>query len=775
MSRPNLWALTAVGAGIVAAARLQFNPVGWLLGGVLLFGAILWRHFGCHRLPGWLLLTVLLCGGAFLFGRARADYRNQLEYNRAFAGEKLTVEGRVVSRPERTEWGYRFELRLTPYRRVPRGRITVYLPQAPPEAWLSREIRATGRFKTAPSGKTYWPDFYEKRRLTGVLYTQKPPLLLTGRGSGLWALLGCANQARLKMSAVASRSLSPLNQQVLQAMLFGVDLDEAGAAGEVLEDLRRTGTVHLLSVSGLHVGFVVAGLTVLLGWLKIPRAGRIPLIITGVWFYILMTGMEAPVLRSGLMLLLYISAELAGAKDDGLNRLSLAALVLLAINPYNLFEVGFQLSFAATAGVLGLYPLLKESFPLEIPLLKLLWQIVLISIAAQVMVLPLLAYYFNQISWVAPLANLGLALPASLIVLGGLAGELAGVCWPWLGRVALGGLDWVITVSLKMIHFCDQPDWAGAGTPCWPWPLMGAYYLGLMLLMNELRPNLLTKIRNVNYGALALIGLAGLNLIVWTGFYGRTQGGYLEVVCLDVGQGDAIFLKSPDGYTVLVDGGAEGMGRSRVLPYLRRNNLRRLNLVIGTHGHADHLGGLDEVLQRIPANTLYLPRQGNVITRQFLRKITKLPINRKFPKNGERLRLGKYTVIRMLTFPYATNENDRSIVLLISYGKYRTLLTGDLGVEGEEFLARRYPQVLKATVLKVGHHGSDYASGWRWLSQVKPRVGVISVGAGNRHGHPGRGTLNRLHSLGTALYRTDRQGTIRIRIYPDRILVLPER
>jgi competence protein ComEC len=775
MSPPNLWALAAVAVGITAAARLPVNPVGWLLGGALLFGMVLWRHFVCRHLPGWLLLTVLLCGGAFLFGRARGDYQSQLEYNRAFAGKNLSVEGRVVSRPERTEWGCRFELRLIPYRRVPRGRITVYVPHAASQAWLGREIRATGRFKPAPSGKTVWPDFYEKRRLTGALYTQKPPRLLAGRGSGVWAWLGCANQLRLKMSAIASRSLTPLNQQVVQAMLFGVDLDEAGAAGEALEDLRRTGTIHLLSVSGLHVGFVVAGLTVLLGWLKLPPVGRIPLIITGVWFYILMTGMETPVLRSGLMLLLYIIAELSGAKDDGLNRLSLAALVLLAFNPYNLFEIGFQLSFAATAGVVGLYPLLKESFPVEIPILKLIWQIVLISVAAQAMVLPFLAYYFYQISWVAPLANLGLTLPASLIVLGGLAGELAGLCWPWLGRVALGGLDWVITVSLQMIHLCARPGWAAVGTPRWPWPLMGAYYLGLTLLVNELRPNLLTKRRNMNYGAMALIGLAGLNLIVWTGFYGRTQGGYLEVVCLDVGQGDAVFLKTPDGYTVLVDGGAEGMGRSRILPYLRQNNVKRLNLAIGTHGHDDHLGGLDEVLLRIPTKTLYLPRRANVTTRKFIRKIKKLKINRRFPRNGERFRLGKYTAIRLFTFPYATNENDRSTVALVGYGKYRILLTGDLEFEGEKFLAENYPHLLKAAVLKVGHHGSDYSSCWRLLSQVKPRIGVISVGEGNRHGHPGRAALNRLHSLGTAIYRTDRHGTIRIRIYPDRILALPER
>jgi competence protein ComEC len=774
MSRTSLWALGAVIAGISAAVWVRFDPVGWLLAGLLLFGVIVWRQFGVRQLPEWLLLGFLFCGGACLFAYQRQHYWGQLQYNRLFTGKNLLVAGRIVSRPEATgHGGVRFELRLRRYRGVPRGKITVYYGRRLSETWLGREVRLAGRFKSRRRAGTPWPDFYERRRLTGVLVIAKRPNAFLSRPNSVNPV-GWANGLRIKLSRVARRSLTPLNRQVLEGMIFGVGLSEEGETGVVLEDFRRTGTIHLLSVSGLHVGFVVAGLSCFLGWLRLPDKWRIPLVLAGVWFYILMVGMKPSVLRSGMMLGLYLTAKWLRTKDAPLNRLSLAALILLAVNPYNLFEVGFQLSFTATAGVVGLYPVLKEGFPVRLPFLKPLWRTMLVSMAAQAMVLPLSACYFYQISWVAPLANLWLALPALFSVVGGLAGELIGLGWPWLGQQLLGGVAWVLTITLKMIHLWARPAWAATGTPGWPLPLLGAYYLGMLLIVDELRPNLLTGKRNTHYGALMLAGLAGLTLVVWTGFYLKTQAGYLEMTCIDVGQGDALFLKTPDGFTVLIDGGAEGQGRKRVLPYLRQQNITRLNLVVGTHGHDDHLGGLDEVLRRIPADTLYLPRRDNSVIRKLKRKLKSLQLTRRIVVNGRRLNWGKYVRARMFTFPNATNENDRSIVILVGYGKNRILLTGDLEYKGEKFLTAKYPQLLSAVVLKVGHHGGVNASGWSFLSQVKPRIGVVSVGTDNRHGHPAPMTLNRFHSLGTALYRTDRQGTIRLRIYPDRILALPE-
>ncbi|HEY8462851.1 MAG TPA: DNA internalization-related competence protein ComEC/Rec2 [Bacillota bacterium] len=774
MIRPNLLALAAVGFGILAAVWWQVGPAAWLWGcwGILI---LILGSLWCYApvVTGWLILGCLVSLAGFNFSYWRDTYRSQLRYNGLFTGKLLTVEGRLTGRVEPIQRGVRFELVLKKYRNTPRGKLTIYTKGSVSDTWWGRELRVTGKLRPVRRNRQIWPDFYELRQISGIFIASQPPVLIDQPLRRVvvrnWAL-----QLKLKMTMVARRSMSKLNCQILQAMLFGNWLNEEGPAGTVVADLRRTGTIHLLSVSGLHVGLVVAGLNTLLSWFGMRRAGRIPIVFLGVGFYILMTGMEAPVLRSGVMLFLYILAGLFKTKDGPLNRLTLSALIMLLAKPYYLFEIGFQLSFGATAGVVGIYPALKEYFPVKNPIFKPLVQTLLISVAAQLMMLPLLIYYFAQISWVAPLANLLLAIPASVVVVAGLAGELLGLLLPGVARLILAGVDRVISFSLQVNGFCSRLPWAVSVVPRWPWPWIPGYYLGLGLLVSGLRPNLLTGRRCFNYGSLVLMGLLALNLLVWSSFYSKTQGGYLEVAFIDVGQGDAVFLRTPDHYTVLVDGGDEGQGRRRVVPYLRQRGISRLDQVFGSHGHQDHLGGLDEVLQQIPAGILFLPETPQPATSQLLRKVRRLKIKKRLASHGLKLRWGRYVSARVFKLPEASDENDRSTVLLVGYGKYRLLLTGDLSREGEEILIEKYPQLLKATVLKAGHHGSNSATTWRWLSQVKPRVTVISAGAGNRFGHPGKRTLNRLRSLGTAVYRTDRQGTIAVRIYPDRILVIPE-
>ncbi|HYH04855.1 MAG TPA: ComEC/Rec2 family competence protein, partial [Bacillota bacterium] len=602
MNKPNLIALFAVIVGIVAAILLPVGPGAWIVGSGLFITLILGSHSRFRPCAtGWLIIGCLLCLAGLICSYQRENYREQLRYNDYFTGKRLVLEGKMASRPEKTDWGVRFDLVLKKYRNHPRGKVTIYYTGKVAEAWLGRVVRVPGRFgKVRGNNAQGFPDFYEKRQLTGSLIANQAPVLVSETAPGL-ACDFWANQLRLRMARVAQENLSSVNRQVLQGMLFGDELAETGPEGEVLENFRRTGTIHLLSVSGLHVGFVVAGLTALLGWCGIRPAARLPLIILGVGFYIMMTGLEAPVLRSGCMLLIYLIANRLKTNDDPLNRLSLAAVILLLVRPANLFEIGFQLSFTATAGVVGLYPVLQRYFPVKQPFLKPVWHTLIISVSAQLMVIPLLAWYFYQISWIAPLANLLLAVPSFLIMLGGLAGELLGLFVPAVAHIVLEGVGRLIDLCLQLMRICSTPVWAVSWTPRWPWPWLVAYYLGLALVLQKLRPNLITGKRDINPVRMGLLVLLTLTVTVWTGVYLKSQRGYLEAVFIDVGQGDAIFLKTPDNYRVLVDGGDEGRGRNRVLPYLQQHGVSRLDAVFGTHGHQDHLGGLDEVLLKLPA------------------------------------------------------------------------------------------------------------------------------------------------------------------------------
>jgi competence protein ComEC len=770
--------ILAVG-GILAAAFGVLTPLHWLLGGLgALCLGVVFMVLNRRRID-WLIVLCFFSIGGFLFSLVRQNYLGQLQLNRNFDQQKVALEGTIIQRPAPAQSGCRFTLLVTPDRRHhPTGKITVYYPQMVNPDWYGRRLQLTGKFKALPVNRFFLPEFFERRRIAGTLSVTESPNLL--RKNGLPGPYLWANRVRESLRGVGDRFLKPGNAGLLHGMVFGDKLGGGDEEEQLVNDFRRTGTIHLLSVSGLHIGFAVYFLTLLLGWSKVPKKWRILPLTLGVWLYIMMTGMEPPVIRAGLMVLIFMIGELLEINDDNLNRLSLAALLLLLFDPYNLFEVGFQLSFTATLGVVWLYPLLKDYFKVKLKLafLKPVWDGLLVSLGAQFMVLPILINYFQQISWISPIVNLFLIIPSELVVVGGLVGEGIGTIFPWLGQVVLTLVDWAITSVRWIVHFCGGQSWAASWLPRLPWPWVLAYYLGLFVLLDLLRPNLITQKRKINYGSVVISALVILNLVVWTGFFYRIQRDFVEVDFLDVGQGDAIFIRTPDGINALVDGGDQGRGKQRILPFLRENGVGRLDVVFGTHGHRDHLGGLAEVLREVPVNTLYLrPNSSNYTIRDFLRKLNRVKITRKSAYNGMKFKLGGAVDGEVLSVPDfdKQDENNRSLVLVIFYGKNKLILTGDLGFEGEERLQRRYAPILRASVLKVGHHGSNTATGRPFLTQVRPKLTVISVGAQNSYGHPGNQTLNRLRSTGVPVYRTDRQGRISLRIYRDKLVVSTEK
>jgi competence protein ComEC len=775
-------ALLAVIGGIltgVLASGLPFDfqPLYWLLLGLVASsGALVSFVVNRFKHPavGWLALVFFFCSGGFLFSLARSQYRNELNLNRSFAGQTIQLEGVLIQRVAPTTYGYRFVIRVAPSSiKSPSGKITVYCQEPLPASWYGHRVRIRGKFKpvllNSATARGVSPDFYERNRITGTLSLTGEPVLLPGLGLSpfhLWA-----NQIREAFISRGNAVLSPSNAKLLHGMLFNDEVDDE-ANSEIVVDMRRTGTIHLLSVSGLHIGFVALLFNLIFGALKIPKKWRILPLIAGIGMYILMTGMEPPVLRAGIMILIFSVAELLGTNDNNLNRLSLAALILLWYNPSHLFEIGFQLSFLAMLGVVWVFPTVRDYFTIKPRWVKPVWEAILVSLAAQSMVTPVIVNNFQQISWISPLVNLLILIPAELIVIGGLIGEMIGLVLPWVGGLILTGVDWTIYLTRWILSFFGGQPWSASWVPVWPWPWVIGYYVGIDFLLDWLRPNLLTNKRTFAF-APAIIGLlVCLNLIVWTAFVFQSQHRYLEIAFLDVGQGDSIFMKTPDGSTTLIDSGNPGMGQRRILPYLWRNGIDHLDQVIVTHGHLDHLGGMAEVLAEIPVRRLYLPPDPVSETMsKFLSSIGKLHLKGEKVKPGMKLNLGPGLVAEIMEAAELTDENDRSLVMLVHYGKYRLLFASDLGFEGEDILMQENPSLLQAEVLKVGHHGSNQASSLEFLAQVKPGVAIISVGAGNDFGHPGKETLNRLKSVGARIWRTDISGEIDLRVYEERIML----
>ncbi|ERM92882.1 ComEC/Rec2 family competence protein [Caldanaerobacter subterraneus] len=236
----------------------------------------------------------------------------------------------------------------------------------------------------------------------------------------------------------------------------------------------------------------------------------------------------------------------------------------------------------------------------------------------------------------------------------------------------------------------------------------------------------------------------------------------LVVSFIDVGQGDSIFIKTPSDKTMLIDAGTPEMGE-RVVNYIKKQGVRKIDVLVGTHPHTDHIGGLPEVIQNFDISKFYMPKV--TTTTSAFENVLKAAKAKKLPiyvaKAGVTLYLGTEIEAKMLApnSSYYEDLNNYSAVIKITYGDTAFLFTGDAEKESErEMLNENYN--LKADVLKVGHHGSSSSSSWSFLKEVRPKYAVISCGKNNEYGHPHRETLEKLSELGITVYRTDECGTI---------------
>ncbi len=772
----NVYVLIALCIGIFIASLVHCMSMPWLFVGLILLTFMMIRQIYRGNL-GWLFLLACFIGGGFWFSMARSGYMSEVRHNQIFYKQEIIVDGTIISRPKASRNGFWFIMKLTNLAsdrlKLPQGRLIVFVRNVSSDDWYGRKLSVKGRFGAFDRKTRGIPDYFEIDKITGSISVYQSPEFKTGYGllpPFIWA-----DRIRQKLTRFGRSVLKPKNARLLHGIIFGDCLGDA--EDRFLINLQRTSTIHMLSVSGMHVGFVAVTLSFLLGLLRIPKRWQIGPLIAGVWFYIMMTGMDPPALRAGIMLMIMLIGNTLQARDIPINRLSLAAIILLLMTPYNLFDPSFQLTFAATFGVSCLYPLLAEWFPVKRKSISFLWKALLVSLSAQLLIAPILVQYFQMISWVSPLANIILIFPGEMAVIGGLAGETIGNFQPWIGGLILTLINHLLNLIRIFVNWLGGYPWAASWSPQWPWPWMVAYYLGLTLFIEALRPNLLDQKQRKFRASPVLIGcLLFTNLVVWGVYFCGLRSDYLQVVFLDVGQGDAILLRSLKGKYALVDGGDEGRGKRAILPYFRKTGVLRLESVFLTHYHKDHWGGLIEVFRKIPTKVIFLPPPS--VTKdslEFEAGIKLAKVNRRTTKKGMIFRMGNEAYLEVLEVPNLETENDRSVVLLISFGKIRLLLTGDLTFRGEELLQKKFPHRLRAAILKVGHHGSDYSSGLSFLSQVKPGLAMISVGAENRFGHPGPETLNRLRSLGVKVFRTDSQGIIDCRIYRDRIMVRTNR
>ena len=439
---------------------------------------------------------------------------------------------------------------------------------------------------------------------------------------------------------------------------------------------------------------------------------------------------------------------------------------MLLWNPLLLFHISFELSYLATAGLLFLAPVLRAWLRAR-GMPDVLAMGLAITLSAQLATLPVLAWYFGQVSLSALLANLLVVPILELIIILGLFAGLVAFLLPLLGHVVFASTSLLLGLAAELAHVLASLPGGIFYLSAMGWPAVVLYYfaLGTLLLTEEQREWLRTRLVPWRRPAFALF----LALAAAVAVYRAVTPERLAVHFLDVGQGDAALVVTPRGRALLIDTGGTRNGSfdigARVdVPYLLHHGIREVEAVFLTHAHEDHAQGCGAILQKMPVGHVYTADEGTAAYARSMGIGDADPLLQKFSRaqEGDALTIDGVKVEVLFAPPAPEGGgtgNEVSNVYRVSYGRAQFLFTGDLVKEQDAKLLETGKDV-RAAVLKAGHHGSATSSSLAFLQTVKPRYGVFCVGFENSFGHPKEEVLRRYEQQGIEILRTDQAGAI---------------
>ncbi|NNG15263.1 MAG: DNA internalization-related competence protein ComEC/Rec2 [Gemmatimonadales bacterium] len=524
----------------------------------------------------------------------------------------------------------------------------------------------------------------------------------------------------------------------------------------------RAGMVHLLAISGFHVGLVTAWAYAALRLLGLARGRSLAIASLGAVAYAAFLGWPAPATRAALLSMLVSMARLRQRRVDPGSLLAATGLLVLVVDPWAVLDAGAWLSVLA---VWGITTFSRRTERLGGRLDGSIRRAFSSSFGATLATAPVTAALFGVVAVVGIGVNL-VALPiAGAVVPGVLASlVLAPIAYPLAERLAGGAglglnlLEWLAEWGSRIpLGHIVQPAGPAAALP---WVLILA--LGLWITG---RRNTLAEVGRRSAWVLVLGTWA--MLVSWLPRPFAADGA-LTLHFLDVGQGDGALIRTPGGRWVVVDGGPKNdrfdAGQRRIIPFLRRQRAESLEMVVVSHAHADHLGGVPAVLSHFPVGVALEP--GLPVTdplyQEFLGTLVRQGVPWRPARAGDRIDIDGVglTILHPDTSWHGWGEdlNEDSIVLYLEFGEFEAILGGDAGRPVEALLEGRIGQI---DLLKVGHHGSASSTGAGWVQELQPKAALVSVGR-NTYGHPDPGALARLEGNGVSIWRTDRDGLVTV-------------
>ena len=545
----------------------------------------------------------------------------------------------------------------------------------------------------------------------------------------------------------------------------------------------------MLAVSGSHITYIISAFSILMEK-KNKRTTKIITIIFLI-FFMALTGFTASVVRASIMGILILTSGLVHRKSDTINNLGISSLIILICNPYTIIDAGFWLSFAGTMGIILLEEPINSYFQkFKICKIKPISWIInsfTITFAANIIIIPIMAYMFSTFSMTFWISNILAAPVMEFVTIYGFLIYFISIFSLPLAKF----LGIILNFSLNSLIKIAEITSLIPGSSIYiktPYLLECIiYYLILFLIFNwkrikeKLENNkILEKIKKNSYKYISII----LIFIILTNTISNKIFQEIKIYFVDVGQGDSTLIQTIEGKNILIDGGGSefgsfDVGESILLPYLLDRRITTIDYLMISHFDSDHIGGVFAILENLKVKNIIISKQGE--TSENLKKFYEITNNKGIRtitvKKGDIVEIDKYSHFEIL-FPEDNLIednilNNNSIVARFNSLDFSILFTGDIEEIAEKRLCELYSGTdkLEAFVLKVAHHGSKTSSTEEFLELVKPKIALIGVGKNNNFGHPNIDVIERLENMGSKIYRTDNCGEIIIRINREKLQI----
>lgn len=632
--------------------------------------------------------------------------------------------------------------------------INIKMAQDIPSIKYGDSLYIEGEFKQPEEARNYkgynYKQYLKTKKIIGTVELEKVKILKSSNGSFI-------HNIQKYIRDTINGTLTDEEGNLLLAILLG---DKDKLSEDIQESFKTSNLSHMLAVSGAHVSYIILGLTyVLQNSIIGKKNGKIVCIIFLLAFMAI-TNFTPSVTRACIMAILTLFSSIIYRKSDVYTNISVAALITLIFNPYSLLDLGFQLSYGGTIGIIIFIKRIQEKKS-NSKVINYIKQMALVSIYANIIIIPIMVYHFNTVSFTFIISNIMASPILGIIVITGFLFIITSITVKPLTSLIAIFIKPILSILIKISQICSKLPFSNILVVT-PYMFNVISYYAIILYCIKSKKNNKCKII-----ICLLIVLILINFIIYI-FPQK-----LRIFFIDVGQGDSTLIITPDKKTVLIDGGGSDsfdVGEKVLLPYLLDRRILKVDYVLISHFDTDHCGGILTIMEKVKVKNIIISEQAE--HSENYERFKKLMIHKKIRlievKKGDKIKIGRYSEFKIL-FPTSrllseNPLNNNSIVAQFNYNNFKMLFTGDIEKLAEQQILKAEKAEIRADILKVAHHGSKTSSIPEFIKAVKPKIALIGVGKNNTFGHPNQQTIKNLENIKCRIYRTDLQGEIIIKI-----------